>query len=449
MPLGHGPTLVRARETPGGRELNRILMHMALGAALTLTLLVGAGGGAQAQSHPAYIRLGQAKGVLYRPDSGPAPHVGVIVIHRTGNFLSHPACTELSQRGFAVLCVNSRYDNNETLVRFEPIALDIKQAVEYLRQQPGISKVVMFGHSGGGSMIAFYEAVAENGVAYCQDPRRLSKCSGELAGLPKVDGLILADAHPGEAEQVMRGLNPSIVQDPKSGRITIDESLNPFNPRNGYNPSGKSNFTPAFQARYFQAQADEMNGLIDKAQSWLRTAKGPFSDDDVMVIHGAGNPGSGDAGRALLFVMDPDIAAIGNSVAPHKLLRNDGTVVTEIIHSVKPANPDLIKDNLTVDRGSKIYTYRSFLSSNAMRATNSLDGIDYCTSNNSAACALPVISAPLLIMVMGANDFVRDDEKMLDSAGAPTRTMSRSRAPCTASRPAPPARPGPASTRTL
>ena len=152
-----------------------------------------------------------------------------------------------------------------------------------------------------------------------------------------------------------------------------------------------------------------MNGLIDKAQSWLRTAKGPFSDDDVMVIHGAGNPGSGDAGRALLFVMDPDIAAIGNSVAPHKLLRNDGTVVTEIIHSVKPANPDLIKDNLTVDRGSKIYTYRSFLSSNAMRATNSLDGIDYCTSNNSAACALPVISAPLLIMVMGANDFVRDE----------------------------------------
>ena len=265
MPLGHGPTMVRARETPGGRELNRILMHMALGAALTLTLLVGAGGGAQAQSHPAYIRLGQAKGVLYRPDSGPAPHVGVIVIHRTGNFLSHPACTELSQRGVAVLCVNARYDNNETLVRFEPIALDIKQAVEYLRQQPGISKVVMFGHSGGGSMIAFYEAVAENGVAYCQDPRRLSKCSGELAGLPKVDGLILADAHPGEAEQVMRGLNPSIVQDPKSGRITIDESLNPFNPRNGYTPSGKSNFTPAFQARYFQAQADEMNGLIDKA----------------------------------------------------------------------------------------------------------------------------------------------------------------------------------------
>ena len=391
-------------------------MRMALGVAVTLALLAGAHTAAQAQSHPAYIKLGQAKGALYRPDSGPAPHVGVIVIHRTGNFLSHPACTELSQRGFLVLCINSRYDNNETLVRFEPIALDMKAAVEYLRKQPGITKVLMFGHSGGGSMISFYEAVAENGVAYCQDPRRLSKCTGELAGLPKVDGLILADAHPGEAEQVMRGLNPSFVQDPKTGRITIDESLNPFNPKNGYNPAGKSNFPPAFQTRYFKAQAEEMDRLIDKAQAWLKTAKGPFSDDDVLVIHGAGNPGAGDAGRALLFVMDPDIAAIGTSLQPHKLLKNDGAVATQIIRSVKLANPDLIKDNLTVDRGSKIYTYRSFLSSNAMRATNSLDGIDYCTSNNSAACALPVISAPLLIAVMGANDFVRDDEKMLDTA---------------------------------
>ena len=51
-----------------------------------------------------------------------------------------------------------------------------------------------------------------------------------------------------------------------------------------------------------------------------------------------------------------------------------------------------------------------------MRATNSLNGIDYCSSNDSAACALPVISAPLLIETMGANDFVRDNEKMFDSA---------------------------------
>ena len=31
------------------------------------------------------------------------------------------ACMELSQRGFLVLCMNIRSDNNETLVRWETI----------------------------------------------------------------------------------------------------------------------------------------------------------------------------------------------------------------------------------------------------------------------------------------------------------------------------------------
>jgi len=42
-----------------------------------------------AQSNPLYVPLGGAvKGALYKPDSGPAPHVGVLVTHRTSNVLS-------------------------------------------------------------------------------------------------------------------------------------------------------------------------------------------------------------------------------------------------------------------------------------------------------------------------------------------------------------------------
>src|ERR1700761_9403584 len=139
-----------------------ILARARLGGAGLIGICLASATGAQAQSHPAYVKLGLAKGALYKPDGGPAPHIGVIVIHRSSNYLSHPACTELSKRGFEVMCLNSRYDNNEILLRFEPIALDIKAAIEYLRKQPGITKIVLFGHSGGGSMLAFYEAVAEN-----------------------------------------------------------------------------------------------------------------------------------------------------------------------------------------------------------------------------------------------------------------------------------------------
>src|SRR5262245_39579998 len=80
-----------------------------------------------AQSNPTYIQLapGPVKAVLYKPDSGPAPHVAVLLIHRTSNFLAHPATRELSKRGFMVLAVNPRSDNNEAAVNFEANGLDI------------------------------------------------------------------------------------------------------------------------------------------------------------------------------------------------------------------------------------------------------------------------------------------------------------------------------------
>jgi hypothetical protein len=408
----HGGYIRDAHRSLIGAYVMRAIYH-----ALIAALLLLAAVPALAQSNPAYLRLGAAKGAVYRPDAGPTPHVGVIVLHRTANFLSHPACTELSHRGFMVLCMNSRFDNNETLVRFETIALDVKEGVTFLRTQPSITKVILFGHSGGASTMSFYQALAENGPSYCQGPNKLSPCGSELAGLPLADGVIFADAHPGEPVQIMRGLNPSIVDEGSSG-IRVVAELDPFNPKNGYNPHGPSHYSAEFQARYFAAQAKKMNDLIDYSQDWLKRHANEtyFGDNEVLVIKGGGNPGAGDAGRALLFVMDLSIAALKTTLKPQKLLKNDGTVVTQIIESVKVADPEQVIANRTFDQGTKIYTIQSFLSSNAMRATNSIDGIDFCSSNNSAACAVQSMSVPLLITAMGAFDFVRENEKMYEAA---------------------------------
>jgi hypothetical protein len=164
---------------------------------------------AHAQSHPEYVPLGRAKGALYRPDAGQA-RVGIPLTHRTANFLSHPACTEFAARGFVVLCMNGRFDNNEVQVRFEEMALDLKAGVEHLRRTPGIAKVVLFGHSGGGPTTSFYQAVAEAGIGFCKDERKLTRCGDELAGLPPADGVVFADAHAGNPVFVLRGLNPSV-----------------------------------------------------------------------------------------------------------------------------------------------------------------------------------------------------------------------------------------------
>src|ERR1700688_2199170 len=116
------------------------------------------------------------KAVLYKPNADPSSHVGVIIIHRTSNYLNHAGCTQLSQRGLTVLCMNSRFDNNETLVNWEQIAQDVGVGVNYLKSI-GMSKVVLFGHSGGGPTTTYYQAVAETGPSYCQGPNKLSECA--------------------------------------------------------------------------------------------------------------------------------------------------------------------------------------------------------------------------------------------------------------------------------
>ena len=99
-------------------------------------------------------------------------------------------------------------------------------------------------------------------------------------------------------------------------------------------------------------------------------------------------------------------------------MRNDGTITQETIQSVFVANPKLARDNLRFRSGTKIYTLRSFLSAQAIRARNSMDDIDYCSSNNSTVCAVQSISVPVLFAAMGAHYFIRDNERHYDMAAS-------------------------------
>ena len=355
-----------------------------------------------AQNRPIYVPLtpGAVKAVLYTPDTGPAPHVAVLLIHRTSNFLSHPATTELAGRGFMVLAMNPRSDNNEAAVSFEDNALDVKSGIEFLRKQPGITKVLLFGHSGGGPATSFYQAVAENGPSYCQGPNKLVSCANTLAGLPKADGLILVDAHPGVSVNGLRSLNAAVVdeRDPRK----IDPALDPFSPANGYDATSP-HYSEAFKRRYFKAQADRMNRLIDEARRRLAAMKSgsdAYPDDDVFPIV------RGDGAR--LMEIDPSVHHA--TKAPQKLIRNDGSVVTQIVESVRPVGGGSEALNSAFATGTRLLTVRSFLSANAIRAKDSMEDIDWCSSNNSTPCALPHVTVPLLVTAMGAHYFVRDNE---------------------------------------
>lgn len=363
-------------------------------------------GAAWAQSQPRYIRFpgvpASVKGAFYVPDRADSgPHVGIVVMHRTSNFMSALACTELSRRGFAVLCMNPRSDNNEALVRFETIPLDVSAGVQFLRKQPGITRILLWGWSGGGATMTFYESVAENGPSVCQGPEKLVKCGNELVGMTPADGLILVDAHPGNPVNALRSINPAVTNESRPDQL--DPSLDPFHPKNGYNPAGPSSYSEEFKNRYFRAQADRMNRLIDMAmdrQARMRDGKYLYADDDAFVVP------RGTGGR--LMQLDPSIHH--STAKPRKLLKNDGTIAMQIVESVRPAAPQLAVENMSFANGTAFLTIKSFLSANAVRATDSMDRIDHCSTNNSPVCHLPKIRVPLLIAAMGAHYFVRDNE---------------------------------------
>jgi len=348
-----------------------------------------------AQSNPVFVQLkNNVLGALYKPNTGPAPHVGIVVMHREANYMSNIACTEFSKRGFLVLCMNSRFFNNESEVQWERIPLDVAQGVDYLKNVQHMTKVVLYGNSGGGTTMSFYQAVAENGPSVCQGANKLVECGNDLAGLTPADGVILSDGHPGNPILRLRSLNASIVDD--FGHSQVDPTLDPFNPRNGYNSKGASKYSDEFKKRYFEAQAQRMNRLIDGAQEKLKEIDDGeefYSDDapfDIMGFDGA-----------RLLSLDSTIRH--TTVQPEKLLKNDGTIVTQIISSIAPPRPELAKTFSSFRDGARGgLTVKSFLSSNAIRATNSMDEkqIDLCSSNNSTPCMLQHVKSPLLAAAM-------------------------------------------------
>jgi hypothetical protein len=274
-----------------------------------------------------------------------------------------------------------------------------------------MSRVVLYGHSGGGATTTFFQAVAEVGPSYCQGPQKIVQCENSLTGLRPADGVILVDAHPAIAVNALRAINPAVFDEQRPDLVNPD--LDPFNPANGYNPRGPSKYSQEFQKRYSEAQAKRMKDLLDRAlqiRNVMQKGDWIYPDNDFFIVP------RGNDRTTNLFSMDPSILCC--TKRPHKLLKNDGTIVTQIIKSVRPPDTTREKVNGTFDEGARVLTLSSFLSANSIRATDSLDynKIDWCSTNNSVPCALRSITVPLLITAMGAHYFVTDSEFFLDNA---------------------------------
>jgi len=373
---------------------------------------------------------GGGQGLYWVPSSGPISHIAFLVIHRTGDNLSHVSTQELPQRGFSVLGMNSRFKNNEASVNWELIALDVRAGVRFLRSQSGITKVILIGHSGGGPTTSYYQAVAENGPSYCQGPNKLSQCTdAQLAGFvptDKADAIVFTDAHPSNGINRLRGFNPAVVNEDKPKNT--NPALDPFRVKNGFNPDGDSVYSQSFVDRYSRAQSGRMNYLIERSlqiEQDMQDGKHVPTDDDAVVIY-----------RSSARLSDFSTGVHCCTLAPRKLLKNDGTVdASQIVRTVRAPDPSQKESDASFG-GTEFLTITSFLSANAIVSTHSLNEIDWCSTNNSVPCAVQRISVPIMVAAMGGYFFIRDGEQIYEMSASADKDFvviegaNHSLAPC-------------------
>ena len=350
------------------------------------------------------MRLGPGvPGVLYEPVTPvEKSQIGVFVMHSGADYLSFPACTELSKRGYRVLCANTSTSKSGTADdgNMDQILLDAKFGVAYLRKYPGVRKVVLLGHSGGGALMATYQNVAENGLKACQGPEKIIKCSDRLADLPAADGLMLVDSNWGLAAMMLFSVDPAIASE-DDGR-TLNPELDLYNPKNGFDPAGPK-YSDEFVRKFLTAEGKRNNQLIATALDRLEkitAGKGHYSDDEPFTVPGA----NFRAGNNRLFSQDVRLWSHTRKAWP--LLRGDGSSVTQVVHSVRvPEN--MTSPSPSFERGALKTTVRNFLNTFAVRTTSdygynedTVRGIDWASCHSCPPGNVEGVTVPLLTMGM-------------------------------------------------
>ena len=376
-------------------------------ATVILTLGVWIAGPSRAEAQPVkttFVHLGPGvPGVLYEPVTpGPKSAIAVFAMHSEVDYLQFFACTELSKRGYRVLCANNATHKGgiDADLSIDSILLDAKLAVTWLRHYPGVRKVVLLGHSGGGTLMAAYQSIAENGVKVCQGPEKIIKCSDSLAGLPPADGLMLLDSNYGLGAMMLFSLDPAVT-DEMSG-LKRTSALDLFSPGNGFNPGG-SQYGAEFIRRFQAAVGQRNNRLVHNALDRLAkidAGQGRYSDDEPLDIPGANYLGFNNK----LFTQDTHLLAHTHKAWP--LLRADGSTVTQIVPSVRvPEN--VTSNTASFQKGALRTTVRNFLRTLAFRVTDdfgfdadSIRGIDWSSSYALPAGSVRSVSAPLLTLGM-------------------------------------------------
>lgn len=374
-----------------------------------------------ASFHTTYIRLGtrSAEGLLYDPSSGTASRTALIYLHPNGNTFDEVVGVQMASRGYRTLMVNHHGPEEAD----DAYATSISRGVAFLRTLPGVERVVLVAHSGGGHVAAFYQNVAENGPAACNGPEKIQPCREDLVrDLAKADGLILLDPTLGAFHQ-MSSIDPALTA---AGR---EPALDMFDSANGYDPTTRrAAYSPDFVQAFHAGQAVRNTEIVTQAlarRDAVSHRQGAYRDDEPLLIP---SMGVGPAG-ARLYQTDPRLLA--RTRAAHLLLGADGQDSMGIILSVRPstgpqamaAQPSLaMTQDTTVNR---------FLGMSAIRTLpgfaitdDDITGVDWPSAISSTPANAAGVTVPTLVLTMSCHYLVVPGEIVFNHLAASDRTYA-------------------------
>lgn len=170
----------------------------------------------------------------------------LVVMHPVGSPAYLPIFAQMARAGHHILACGSRYWNGDAALQMENVLLDLAAVVRDAREKQGYEKIVLLGWSGGGSIMAGFQAEAEL--------RRIAHtAAGEetpLADTPLLaaDALMLVASHRSRHHLLTGQLDASITDEAAPDRR--DPALNLYSPSNLAQPP----YEAAFVERYRAAQ---------------------------------------------------------------------------------------------------------------------------------------------------------------------------------------------------
>ena len=365
--------------------------------------------------------------------------IGIFIMHPDGSYVNNTACSQLAGRGYTTLCADSIFlRRGQDYYGYEQHAPGIAAGINFLKNPANvdgivIEKFIVWGHSVGAPLMAFYQNIAENGPAACQGPEKILPCDAStLNNLPLPDGVILFDAHLGAALATFTYVDPAIKKDDKPG--IRNPNLDMFNTANGYpgdeaagSPTFKSaTYTDKFKRRFLEAQANRNADLLHEAQNiWsdIQAGKSELYPDDMPFVV----PGSDGAAR----MWQADTSLVNCTKKPQIFLTHTGTqnpspgpICSVRIPSASAEGDDSFGSVLKV-------SVRVWLGAHALRTNGRYDqtkdditGIDYDSSATSTASNVKGITKPLLIVANSGHYFIRPDEIVYDAAKSKDKTFA-------------------------